>query len=218
MLEIDFSATLAYGTDFKKEDYDGRTSHVLESYGSSITGYLSYIYNSASGEYTDYGWQSYIDAGGDMMDMKKNIRFSTTAAKFPKGTQLTLVDTDSGKAYYYTATGEENKTGNGNDAGFDIPLSSFADSDGKKYQEPSISELLHAKATKTPGGLFVKVDKDGKPENPKNNKTYPATAVRIKNSAGEYEYYRLADSTLDETGEYSIKVTESTFSDNKKAV
>ena len=217
MLEIDFSATLAYGTDFKKEDYDGRTSHVLESYGSSITGYLSYIYNSASGEYTDYGWQSYIDAGGDMMDMKKNIRFSTTAAKFPKGTQLTLVDTDSGKAYYYTATGEENKTGNGNDAGFDIPLSSFADSDGKKYQEPSISELLHAKATKTPGGLFVKVDKDGKPENPKNNKTYPAAAVRIKNSAGEYEYYRLADSTLDETGEYSIKVTESTFSDNKKS-
>lgn len=212
MLEIDFSATLTYGTDFKKEDYKSRTAHVLESFGNSVTGYLTYTYNSAEGTYTDYGWQSYVDAGGDMLDMKKNIKFVTTSATFPKGTQLTLVDADSGKAYYYTATGSEEYKER---AFFDIPLAEFADSEGDKYQEPSISELVKASATKASDGLFVKVGADGKPENSDETKEYPPATVRIKNSKGEYEYYRLAANG--EKGEYKIDVNEEGLGTNGKS-
>ena len=67
---------------------------MLESFGSSISGYLTYTYNSANGNYTDYGWQSYIDAGGNLMDMQKSISFST---KLLPETQLTLVDEKTGK-------------------------------------------------------------------------------------------------------------------------
>ena len=31
MLEMDFMATLTYGTDFNASDYNGLTTHVLES-------------------------------------------------------------------------------------------------------------------------------------------------------------------------------------------
>ena len=88
------TATLTYGTDFRSEDYSELDSHVLESFGSSITGYLIYTYNSAEGKYTDYGWESYINAGGNVADsMEKSVRFTmNTPAALPKGTQLTLVE------------------------------------------------------------------------------------------------------------------------------
>ena len=208
MLEIDFTATLTYGTDFKSSDYTNLEHHVLESFGSAITGYLTYTYNSAAGEYTDYGWESYINAGGNLLDIQKSIKFTTPTESFPSGTQFTLVDADSKKAYYYSATGSEKYESNG----ISIPLSAFKDAAGEKsYEEPSISELIHA--TATPDGdnlLFVKVNSDGSPtENSDADKVYPKPTVRIKNeTTGDYEYYRLAAADLEEQGSYSITVDE----------
>ena len=209
MLEIDFTATLTYGTNFKSSNYDNLSTHVLESFGTSITGYLTYTYNSELGVYTDYGWQSYINAGGNVMDMKKSIKFSADN-KLPKGTQLTLVDAKSKKAYYYSVTGSEIVDGN-----TVIPLSSFKASDDQVYQEPSISELINATVSMEGSDkTFVKVDENGKPDESDEGKQYPQPTVRIKNEqTREYEYYRLADSSLGESGSYAIKVNESALKD-----
>ena len=204
MLEMDFMATLTYGTDFNASDYNGLTTHVLESFGSPITGYLTYRYNSDMGTYTEYGWQSYINVGGTVMDMKKSIKFAIDKENLPAGTQLTLVDAKDKRAYYYTATGKEASNGN-----VLIALSSFADSQGNPYQEPSISELIQAKASTQGNKLFIKVGENGKPENApsEDEKGYPKPTVRIKNeTTSKYEYYRLAVSG--ETATHSITVNE----------
>lgn len=205
MLEMDFMATLTYGTDFNASDYNGLTTHVLESFGSPITGYLTYRYNSDMGKYTEYGWQSYINVGGTVMDMKKSIKFAIDKPNLPKGTQLTLVDAKDKRVYYYTTTGEEANNGN-----VLIALSSFVDSEGNPYQEPSISELIQAKSSDQGGNkLFIKVGENGKPENAKDEdgRKYPEPTVRIKNeTTGKYEYYRLAVSG--ETATHSITVNE----------
>lgn len=209
MLEMDFMATLTYGTDFNASDYNGLTTHVLESFGSPITGYLTYRYNSDMGTYTEYGWQSYINVGGTVMDMKKFIKFAIDKENLPAGTQLTLVDAKDKRAYYYTATGKEASNGN-----VLIALSSFADSQGNPYQEPSISELIQAKASTQGNKLFIKVGENGKPENApsEDEKGYPKPTVRIKNeTTGEYEYYRLADSSLNEIATHSIIVDEASL-------
>lgn len=209
MLEMDFMATLTYGTDFNASDYNGLTTHVLESFGSPITGYLTYRYNSDMGKYTEYGWQSYINVGGTVMDMKKSIKFAIDKTNLPKGTQLTLVDAKDKRVYYYTTTGEEANNGN-----VLIALSSFADSQGNPYQEPSISELIQAKASTQGNKLFIKVGENGKPENApsEDEKGYPKPTVRIKNeTTGEYEYYRLADSSLNEIATHSIIVDEASL-------
>ena len=216
MLEMDFIATLTYGTDFNKTDYTDLSNHVLESFGSSITGYLTYVYNSDAGIYTDYGWQSYINAGGNLMYMKKSIRFVMATTSLPVGTQLTLVDEVSKKAYYYEATGDEKYDGEG----ISIPLSSFMDSSKEiSYQEPSISELIGAVAEEEGENLiFIKVNEDGSPveANPEEQNTeYPKPTIRIKTVSG-YEYYRLADPKLGEIGKYAITVEESNLKEEKE--
>lgn len=167
--------------------------------------YLTYRYNSDMGKYTEYGWQSYINVGGNVMDMKKSIKFAIDKENLPAGTQLTLVDAKDKRAYYYTATGKEASNGN-----VLIALSSFADSQGNPYQEPSISELIQAKASDQGGNkLFIKVDENGKPENAKDEdgRKYPEPTVQHKNeTTGKYEYYRLAVSG--ETATHSITVNE----------
>ena len=199
MLEIDFIATLTYGTDFNKLNYNNLESHVLESFGNPITGYLTYRYNSAGGEYTDYGWDSYINAGGDVtVPIKKSICFNIDAGKkLPTGTQLTLINPIDGKAYYYTASGSESE----------IKLEKFVDSTGKNsYVEPSIGELLPWIETPTQNGAFVKVDENGKPEGvtETEGKTYPKPTVKIKTEDGGYNYYRLA--VNGEAGTHTIAV------------
>lgn len=202
MLEVDFTATLTYGTDFRSQDYQGLTTHVLEGFGSPITGYLIYTYNSAKGEYTDYGWESYINAGGDVVaSMNKSIRFAQNE-ELPVGTQLSLVDGRDGKVYYYTVDGSETDKA--------VPLNDFKASDEKtNYEEPSISELLQV-TMEEPGenNLFIKVDEKGKPEGSTDTETkeYPKPTVKIKTEKGGYEYYRLADTTKKETGKYTVKV------------
>ena len=213
MFEIDFTATLTYGTDFNEADYAGLNSHVLESYGSSITGYLTYTYDSIEGKYAEYGWESYINAGGNVVDsMTKSIRFVTVAEKLPTGMQLTLVDTITGKAYYYTATGKEKRTTAGN-SGFDIPLSEFHDSTGATaYKEPSLSELMDITVSSDgENKIFIKVDENGKPDGVEatEGKEFPKPTVKING-----EYYRLADSSSGETGEYAISVKEACFKEN----
>ncbi|MDO5305695.1 MAG: hypothetical protein Q4E87_08995, partial [bacterium] len=208
MLEMNFTATLSYGTNYRSKDYESIKSHVLDSFGSSITGYLTYTYDSdEKGIYTDFGWQSYMNAGGNVADaMKKSVYFAHNAENLPAGTQLSLINSLDGKVYYYTATGnEENK----------IPLSSFVNSDGENYQEPSIADLLHAKAKTDKNGLFVKTDANGKIEGAGDDITFQSTpTVKIKNGTG-YDYYRLAASG--ETGNYTIEVDESSFESNHKS-
>mgnify|MGYP000376526837 CR=1 FL=1 len=135
----------------------------------------------------------------------KTIKFAIDKTNLPKGTQLTLVDAKDKRVYYYTTTGEEANNGN-----VLIALSSFVDSEGNPYQEPSISELIQAKASDQGGNkLFIKVGENGKPENAKDEdgRKYPEPTVRIKNeTTGKYEYYRLAVSG--ETATHSITVNE----------
>lgn len=207
MLEINFSATLTYGTNFREENYKDLKSHVLESFGSSITAYLKYTYNSdENGNYTEYGWQSYINAGGDVsVPMQRELCFKQGSVNLPTGTQLSLVDCRDGKVYYYTV----------DDPTQNIDLTAFKDSDGNAYNPPSIAELMKATAKTENGGAFVKVDKNGKPESGgEDDKKYPAPTVRIWNSkTNQYEYYRRADSG--ETGNYTITVDESKLKDSK---
>ena len=193
MLEIDFMATLSHGTHYKSDDYTSLTSHVLDSFGNTITGYLTYVYNSASGKYVDYGWQNYIDAGGDVAQiMDKRIK-----CNLPAGTQLSLIDCqDENKTvYYHDITAEEA-------ANQEILLSNFKNTDGNLFMQKSIAEIMGAKAEPSSSGKFIKVDKNGKPEGGKDGQTYAAPTVRIGD-----EYYRLAGDG--ETGGYNITVDES---------
>lgn len=193
-MEVDFSATLSYGTNFRKADYEslaknGVTHHVLESFGSTISGYLTYTYNSKEGAYTAYGWDNYINAGGNVAGtMQKKLQFAFGAnTDVPAGTQLTLVDEKTKKAYYYTL--EETKQ---DTKELVVSFTEFKDSDGKAYQEPSIADLMQAKAEKTEDGTgtFVKVD--------------AADSPTVK--SGD-DYYRLAKES--DTGDrYKITVSE----------
>lgn len=90
MLEVDFTATLTGGTVFNKTAYAnlGKDAHVLESYGSSMTGLLTYTYNSAVGKRMEYGWDGYLADGGSMGATDKTLVFASSArptATTPRG-------------------------------------------------------------------------------------------------------------------------------------
>lgn len=209
MLEIDFSATLSYGTNFNKANYENLTSHVLESFGNSVSAYLTYTYNSKEGSYVDYGWESYVNAGGNVADpMKKVLDFQQGKIQLPVGTQLSLVDGRDGKVYYHTVD-EQDKD---NKVAFDR----FEDSAGNAYQAPSIAELLNAQVQKDSTGAFIEVDKNGKPltASEDDQTQYDPPTVRIKTSNG-YQYYRQASGS--EVGEYKITVAESAIKDGTKS-
>ena len=160
VLEIDFTATLSYGTHFKADDYANLTGHILDSFGNAMTGYLTYAYNSSLGEVSAFGWQNYVDAGGDVtQDFEKSIEFYLQRGKIPSGTQFTLVDCQdkNKKAYFYTVTEEKQKR-------LELLYSNFKASDGvTAYKNLSIGEALEAKAEKSGSGKFIAVNADGKP-------------------------------------------------------
>lgn len=204
VLEVDFMATFTYGTHFKSEDYTGLRTHVLESYGNPVTAYLTYNYNSAEGKKVEYGWQSYIDGGGDVTEpFEKELCFSS---HLPKGTQLTLVDCqdENRTAYYYTCDGNEETTTDG----VKIPFAKFqstekASSGGTSREDTSfnaksqsIGEVLKVSVEESNEGTFVKLEE---------TKSAEAT-VKIKAKEG-YEYYRLAGEG--EQGKYKVTVNES---------
>lgn len=162
VLEMDFTATLSYGTHFKADDYANLTGHILDSFGNAMTGYLTYAYNSSLGEVSAFGWQNYVDAGGDVTQaFAKSIEFYLQRGKIPAGTQLTLVDCQdkNKKAYFYTVTEEEEKQNR-----LEFLYSNFKASDGvTAYKNLSIGEALEAKAEKSGSGKFIAVNADGKP-------------------------------------------------------
>lgn len=207
MLEIGFTATLSSGTNYRATNYNliEDKAHLLESTGNAFTAYLTYTYNSDDkGLYSEYGWNSYINAGGNVSQaLNKSIDFQ--GSSLPAGTQLSLIDCqDNSKVYYYTM---DSNTGN------TIPLTAFKDSSEKTFQAVSIGELMGVTATQDNNGSFIKVDAEGVPDGvtKKDGKTYTAPTVKIKTANG-YEYYRKI-----ETGEsgtrYAVTVDESKLKD-----
>ena len=207
MLEIGFTATLSSGTNYRATNYDliEDSAHLLESTGNAFTAYLTYTYNSDDkGLYSEYGWNSYINAGGNVAEaLNKSIDFQ--GSSLPAGTQLSLIDCqDNSKVYYYTM---DSNTGN------TIPLKDFKDSSEKTFQAVSIGELMGVTATQDNNGSFIKVDAEGVPDGvtKEDGKTYTAPTVKIKTANG-YEYYRKI-----ETGEsgthYAVTVDESKLKD-----
>lgn len=204
MLEIGFTATLSSGTNYRATNYDliEDNAHLLESTGNAFTAYLTYTYNSDDkGLYSEYGWNSYINAGGNVAKaLDKSIDFQ--GSSLPAGTQLSLIDCqDNSKVYYYTMASNTGNT---------IPLTAFKDSSGNAFQAVSIGELMGVTATQdNNNGSFIKVDAEGVPDGvPKGDgTTYTAPTVKIKTANG-YEYYRKI-----ETGEsgtrYAVTVDES---------
>ena len=210
MLEIGFTATLSSGTNYRATNYDliEDNAHLLESTGNAFTAYLTYTYNSDDkGLYSEYGWNSYINAGGNVSQaLDKSIDFQVSkGSSLPAGTQLSLIDCqDNSKVYYYTT---DSNTGN------TIPLTAFKDSSEKTFQAVSIGELMGVTATQDNNGSFIKVDAEGVPDGvtKEDGKTYTAPTVKIKTANG-YEYYRKI-----ETGEsgthYAVTVDESKLKD-----
>lgn len=160
-LEIDFAATYDYGTKFKEKDYAnlGKDAHVLTSFGEPMTGLLTWTYNSANGKEVDFGWDSYMAAGGSMKGLGKSILFNGADGRLPQGTQLTLIDANvdgkaGGREYHYTV-GEGGATS--------VSLSGnagFKDSAGNPYQERWLSEILGVSATQDGTGTWTKCDNE----------------------------------------------------------
>ena len=187
LMEVDFTATLDYGTNFNKASYEGLTNHILESYGNSITAYLTYTYNYAKGNKTEYGWQNYVDAGGNMTQvLEKSVVFDQGNMELPVGTQLTLIDTLTDKSYYYT-TREEDSTKKV------ISFASFTDSNGNAYSSKMVGDIMQVNVDENQNGTFVKTDSSD------------ATVFF------EGQYYRLADSEKSETGTHKVIINEKDF-------
>lgn len=148
IVQIDFTATLREGTYFNPNDYASvkDTDHVLTSYGSSMTGYLSYQYNTELGQSVPFDWNSYLLAGGDMRQAEKTLQFNSlteSGGKYPFGTQLVLVDTeDSNKQYHYEVTDPNGIA--------ELSLSEFYIGEGASktcYKQRWMSDVMDVSAT-----------------------------------------------------------------------
>ena len=174
LFEVNFTATYTYGTNFKADDYSSKNAHVLTGVGDAMTGYLTWTYNKAGANNTQYGWNTYLQGGGSMKAPEKTLLFGGDGTKgtLPAGTQLTLVDTaNNNKEYHYTVKGA--------DGAASVTLADFVDSDGKHYEEQWLSELMGVKASDpvASGAWVVTNEKDDK------------VGARIKNGT-TYVYYR----------------------------
>lgn len=201
VLEIDFIATLGYGTHFRNLDYDNFTDHILDSFGNPMTGYLTYVYNSALGKKVTYGWQNYVDGGGDMtLGIDKKVKFST---QLPVGTQLTLVDCQDPNrtSYYYTIEDSSENT---------ISMSKFKQSDDETaFGEENIGKAIGAKVDKADDGTFIQVDENGKPVGATDDGEFTKPSIYI-----EGNYYRMAETGEDTYQHYSVTVDEDNAKEN----
>ena len=136
LFEVNFAATYTYGTNFKADDYSSKNAHVLTGVGDAMTGYLTWTYNKAGANNTQYGWNTYLQGGGSMRAPEKTLLFGgdQTYGTLPAGTQLTLVDTANNNKEYHCTVG----TG----GAASVALTDFEDSDGKHYEEQWLSELM----------------------------------------------------------------------------
>lgn len=184
-LETTFVATLNRGTKFTESAYIGHDrTRQLESYGSPTTALLTYTYNkgfddSKTGSQSyEYGWDTYLAAGGSMGPVNKTLKFvSANGVQMPVGTQLTLVDKDNQDvAYTYTiqdATGE-------------VALSQFKNTETEEPYSPKwMSELMGVSAGEgnaDTGEWFCLDSSD-------SDSVGKATA-KAKASDGSWKYYR----------------------------
>ena len=197
MLEIDFTASYAYGTKFNPDDYStlGENSHVLSSSGESMAGYLTWTYNEANGSATEYGWDTHLASGGSMGPLNKSILFSGKTPTLPAGTQLTLVDTaDNDKEYYYTVP---------QSGATSVKLTDFvAAADGKsRYEEPWFSQTMGVTALEDNNGVWVECSKDDNP------------GAKI-GSGDDVKYYRVTNES-DTATRYTLKVATVAEGENK---
>ena len=181
VLEINFTATYSEGSNFNSDDYSSKyDKHVLISGGETMTGYLTWTYNKAYKQPTEYGWNTHLASGGDMRPLNKRIVFGGERGALPAGTQLTLVDTaHNSKEYHYTVPVGGSCTS--------VALTDFEDSDKNHYTEQWLSETMGAIATPTEGnsGLWVKLTNEEKA-----NKT-EAELIGIAGAKIGNDYYRV---------------------------
>ncbi len=199
VLEVDFTATLSYGTQFKADNYTGLTGHILDSFGNVMTGYLTYTYNCANGEQVRYGWDNYIQAGGNVaQNMEKSVFFNQ-GQNLPVGTQLTLIDCrdDKKTAYYYTVTEDDSTSKK-------ISFNKFVSSAGNAYASSSIGENLGVSASESEAGTFVETTEEEATVKAKL-KDADGNVLKDANGNAVVKYLRLANSTDDkQTKRYSV--------------
>lgn len=196
VFEINFTATYSEGSNFNSDDYSTKyDKHVLISSGETMTGYLTWTYNKAYAQKTEYGWNTHLASGGDMKPLNKRIEFGGAKGSLPAGTQLTLVDTaHNSKEYCYTVPEGGSCTS--------VALTDFEDSNKNKshYTEQWLSETMGAAATKNSGGLWVKLtdkEKDGKTE---------AELIGIAGAKIGNDYYRVKTDKDTEGPFYNLTV------------
>ena len=206
-LEIDFTATYDYGTNFKESNYAnlGDGDHVLTSFGEPMTGLLTWTYNSAKGKEVDFGWDSYMAAGGSMKGLGKSILFDGADGRLPQGTQLTLVDANvdgkaGGREYHY-------KVGEG--GATSVSLSGddgFKDSAGNPYQERWLSEILGVSATQDGAGAWTVCGNDDK-----------ADATAKAKLGDTWTLFKVAGADVPSKNRYTLKVPKDKYGKEKRA-
>lgn len=208
-LEIDFTATYDYGTNFKESNYAGLGdgAHVLTSFGEPMTGLLTWTYSSANGNEVDFGWDSYMAAGGSMKGLGKSICFEGSRGTLPQGTQLTLIDANidgkaGGREYHYEV-GEGGATSvslSGNDG--------FKDSShpAKAYQERWLSEILGVSAAKDGAGAWTVCGNDDK-----------ADATAKAKFDGKWTLFKVAGADVSSDKRYTLTVPKDENGNERRA-
>lgn len=203
MLEVDFTATLNYGTHYNSAEYQNIENHVLDSFGNPMTGYLTYRYNSAKGKNVEYGWQNYVDAGADVAQpMDKVLIFNQTNA-IPAGTQLTIVDCQDPNrtAYYYTVTSADSTKKQ-------FKLSNFKDSNGTNYKPESVGECMDITAAKNnDSGRFVETTSDSSDATVKIGDKYYRLATDEEKKDGTKDKFDMTVDDKVKTENYYFVVT-----------
>lgn len=204
VLEINFTATYSEGSNFNSADYSTKyDKHVLISSGETMTGYLTWTYNKAYTEPTEYGWNTHLASGGDMRPLNKRIVFGGKKGALPVGAQLTLVDTaHNNKEYHYTVPE------GGSCAS--VALTDFEDSSGNHYTEQWLSETMGATATEADDGTWVKLTNKEKGEK---------TEAELAGIAGAKignDYYRVKTDT-DKKPFYSLTVPKKKAGEQPKS-
>ena len=204
VLEINFTATYSEGSNFNSGDYSTKyDKHVLISSGETMTGYLTWTFNKAYAQETEYGWNTHLASGGDMRPLNKRIEFGGKKGALPVGAQLTLVDTaHNNKEYHYTVPE------GGSCAS--VALTDFEDSSGNHYTEQWLSETMGAQAKEVDNGTWVKLTNKEKGEK---------TEAELAGIAGAKignDYYRVKTDT-DKKPFYSLTVPKKKAGEQPKS-
>lgn len=204
VLEINFTATYSEGSNFNSGDYSTKyDKHVLISSGETMTGYLTWTYNKAYAQETEYGWNTHLASGGDMRPLNKRIEFGGKKGALPAGAQLTLVDAaHNNKEYHYTVPE------GGSCAS--VALTDFEDSSGNHYTEQWLSETMGATATEADDGTWVKLT------NKEKGQTTEAELAGIAGAKIGNDYYRVKTDT-DKKPFYSLTVPKKKADEQPKS-